>query len=52
MRNNDMNFKTKENQPIVNFLRFQSPLKVLWRLILLLLQTLTGLESRIDIPVI
>ncbi len=51
MRNNDMNFKTKENQPIVDFLRFQGPLKVLWPLILLLLQTTMGLESTTDIPV-
>ncbi len=51
MRNYYVNFKTKENQPIVDFPRFQSPLKVLWPLILLLLQTTMGLESTTDIPV-
>ncbi len=27
MRNNDMSFKTKENQPIVDFFTFSKPLK-------------------------
>ena len=40
-----------KNQPLVDFPRFARPLKVLWRLILLLLQTTMGLESTTDIPV-